>query len=369
MAAGNFSKAKSPDLAIVTAAGSATELTVYLNGGQANFTQGDTYAVGNSATQIVVADFNGDHKPDLAVSVSGGGGGFDVLLGNGNGTFKNPVLYGVATDPNSLAAGDFNGDKKVDLVGVNSQSGGISVLLGKGDGTFQPPQTFYPAKGPVFVASGDFNNDGLSDLVTTNYSSLSIFLSKGDGTFHNPINYIFGSNLGPPIVADVNKDGKLDVVVGVGNPEGLFVLFGNGNGTFRQPVPYDTLPLIYLALGDVNNDGALDILGMAQNDDLTSVMNTAGTRVTLTSSPNPSKAGQPVTFTATVTAGLSGYGTPTGKVDFQWKGHHAAVALKQGKAKLTYAFPTKGDYKVEAPYSGDQTFLPNNSLALVQQVQ
>jgi hypothetical protein len=372
MAAGNFSKAKPLDLAILTAVGSATNLTVYLNDGRANFSEGNTYAVGSAATQVVVADFNGDKKPDLAVSVSGGGGGFDVLLGNGNGTFQNPVLYGLATDPNSLTAGDFNGDKKVDLVGINSQSGGISVLLGNGNGTFQAPQTFYPAIGPVFVASGDFNNDGLWDLVTTNYRSLSIYLSNGDGTFHNPTNYSFGDGLGPPIVADLNKDGKLDIVVGVGGcpcpPFGLVVLFGNGDGTFQKPIHYDTLPFSSLAFGDVNNDGALDILGMAGNDELTSVISTAGTHITLTSSPNPSKVGQPVTFTATVTAGLPGYGAPTGKVEFQWGGHHVAVGLKQGKAKLTYAFQTKGEYKVEAPYLGNLEFLPNGSPVLVQQV-
>jgi hypothetical protein len=372
LAKGSFTKDKPLDLAVLTGDGSASNLTVFLNNGGANFTQGHTYAVGNVATQVVVADFNGDQKADLAVSVNGGGGGFNVLLGNGDGTFQNPVLWGLAIDPNGLAVGDFNGDKKADLVGINSRAGGISVLLGNGDGTFQPPQTFFPAIGPVFVASGDFNGDGLWDLVTTNYKSLSIYLSNGDGTFKTPINYSFGDGLGPPVIADLNKDGKLDIVVGIGGcpcaPYGLVVLFGNGDGTFQKPVSYNTLPLTSLALGDVNNDGALDILGMA-SDELTSVMSTAGTHVSLTSSPNPSKPGQPVTFTATVTAGLIGYGTPTGKVEFKSGSDHVFVQLNQGKAKFTYAIPSKGTYKVEAPYLGDQNFLPNVSPVLVQQVQ
>src|SRR5207244_607253 len=42
----------------------------------------------------------------------------------------------------------------------------------------------------------------------------------------------------------------------------------------------------------------------------------AGTATVVTSAPNPSVFGQPVTFTATVTAVPPGTGTPTGTVTF-----------------------------------------------------
>ncbi|KOG43119.1 vegetative cell wall protein, partial [Streptomyces decoyicus] len=46
----------------------------------------------------------------------------------------------------------------------------------------------------------------------------------------------------------------------------------------------------------------------------TQTVNKAATSTTLTSSPDPSTFGQPVTFTATVAAVPPGVGTPTGSV-------------------------------------------------------
>ena len=92
---------------------------------------------------LVVGDFNGDGKPDLALVTSGGFLQIQptivaILLGNGDGTFRKGVDYSTTgTNSQTVVAGDFNGDGKQDLAGPNF--GGIflpsdiSVLLGKGD--------------------------------------------------------------------------------------------------------------------------------------------------------------------------------------------------------------------------------------------
>ena len=59
-----------------------------------------------------------------------------VILGNGDGTIRTPVMYtNVSCDSTVIA--DVNGDGKPDMV----ISGTLTVLPGNGDGSFQPPIT------------------------------------------------------------------------------------------------------------------------------------------------------------------------------------------------------------------------------------
>ena len=87
---------------------------------------------------ILIADLNGDGKPDL---INDGGDYVGIFLGNGNGTFQKQIAFGLRgggdqrTSSNAAAA-DFNHDGKLDLAVVDS--GYVGVLLGNGDGTFQP---------------------------------------------------------------------------------------------------------------------------------------------------------------------------------------------------------------------------------------
>src|ERR1700675_2226369 len=79
--------------------------------------------------------------------------------------FASPVSYPVANAPTGIVIADFNGDDKLDLAVANSGSGNVSILLGNGDGTFQAAVNFDAAIGsPVSLSTGDFNNDGKTDL-------------------------------------------------------------------------------------------------------------------------------------------------------------------------------------------------------------
>ena len=136
----------------------------------------------HGSMHVAVGDFNGDGKPDLAVTNQSGGPNVTVLLGNGDGTFQPPVDYSVVpsfeptgtqyyTETLGVAVGDFNGDGKLDLA-VGTYSNAVCVLMGNGDGTFQAPVAFesiylYPYSGPVYpfsIAVGDFTGDGKPDL-------------------------------------------------------------------------------------------------------------------------------------------------------------------------------------------------------------
>ena len=97
------------------------------------------------------------------------------------------------------------------------------------------------------------------------------------------------------------------------------------------------------------------------------VVNRASTSTTLTSSKNPSKVGQAVTFTATVTSQFGG--KVNGTVTF----YDGATALKKmfvsgGAASYTTSTLSSGAHTITATYNGSSNF--TGSLAsLTQTVQ
>ncbi len=222
-----------------------------------------SYSSGYYPAPLVVADFNGDGKADLAVA-SHGTTNVDILLGNGDGTFQAPVSYssGGGT-PASLAAGDWNGDGKVDLaVAINGYV--IYVLLGNGDGTFQASTAVCSPCGGTWLASGDFNGDGKTDLVASVSSGSGaaaiVLLGNGDGTFQSPVKYSTPVNGGSFVaVGDINGDGNADFAV-LYAPD-VYVFLGKGDGTFGAAISSAVgTPASGLALADLDGDQKLDLV-------------------------------------------------------------------------------------------------------------
>src|SRR5258708_19006254 len=88
--------------------------------------------------------------------------------------------------------------------------------------------------------------------------------------------------------------------------------------------------------------------------------NKADTTTTVTSSQNPSTLGQPVTFTATVSAVAPGSGTPTGTVTFLDGGSPIGTGtLSGGVATFTTSALAQGNHTITTSYGGDGNFNGN----------
>jgi hypothetical protein len=252
----------------------SSQVTVLLGKGNGTFTvaPGSPFNIGGRANQMVVGDFNGDGKLDLAASEFSGSQ-LSVFLGNGNGSFSAAPgsPYALAGNGASLGVGDFNGDGKLDLVASVYNSGNVYLFLGNGNGTFNaaPGSPFAGGAGSYTGATGDFNNDGKLDFVKSNYTNpnVSVLLGNGAGGLAlapgSPINYAGASQTLAVAVADFNGDGKMDLAVCNYGSNTISILLGNGDGTFTQaagsPIvtasnPYD------IAAADFNGDGKMDLV-------------------------------------------------------------------------------------------------------------
>ena len=126
--AGDFNGDGKLDLA-VTDYGSNTVI-ILLGNGDGTFGLPTTIPVGTQPKSIIAADFNNDGKLDLAVA-NYGDGTITLLLGNGDGTFTpaSDSPYTVGQGPFQLVVADFNGDGKLDLAVANGTDGTVSILL------------------------------------------------------------------------------------------------------------------------------------------------------------------------------------------------------------------------------------------------
>ena len=173
------------------------------------------------ATSLATGDFNG--QTGLVV-VDTYDSFVDVILGNGDGTFKTPVAYSTIdpknpgfTDPYGVVVADFNGDGQPDI--AVGEYAGIAVLLNNGNGTFGTAVYYSDnvdwAIATQGIAAADLNKDKKIDIVLATQLGLVPYLNNGKGVFASQA--LVGTGMADVTlvyIADINGDGKPDLVGG-----------------------------------------------------------------------------------------------------------------------------------------------------------
>jgi hypothetical protein len=255
---GDFNGDGKDDIALLGLNGpSPSIVSIWLSNGDGTFHGGVVGGDTQDPAAMVLGDFNGDGKLDIAVA-NHDAMTVDVLLGNGDGTTPNGVSTSTVSNPAFMAVGDFNGDGKLDLA-VAYTDGRLALMLGNGDGSFQAPTFIKSVSDVQAMTIGDFNNDGKEDLAVLTGDGVSVLLGNGDGTFMSPVHYVAATTVAQLVAADFNGDHRADLAAI--NGDGVTVLASNSDGTLRAPLEYPApyIPGI-LAVGDFNGDGHPDLV-------------------------------------------------------------------------------------------------------------
>jgi hypothetical protein len=234
LAVADFNHDTQPDLAVLDSDGTVSVLINNQAGGFSSLTSlnmvGNT---GQTQTALAVGDFNGDGNMDIVTSSSRGAleTSLNIMLGDGTGAFTGvgggelPFTIPVATPVSAIVVGDFNGDGKADIATADfgTAAGGhtVSLRLGTGAVSFQPPVTVpVPVGGTLeFLAAADFNLDGKLDLITgsastNNANNVTVLLGDGMGGFAGTLNFREFPLPGSVAVGDFNGDGRPDLAFG-----------------------------------------------------------------------------------------------------------------------------------------------------------
>ncbi|HEY1263346.1 MAG TPA: CRTAC1 family protein, partial [Terriglobales bacterium] len=222
---------------------------------------------------------------------------------NGDGTFTDVSKEsGIAAHLGKawgVVAADLNNDGRMDLFVANDTVSNF-LFMNRGKGRFEETgldaDVAYSADGRarsgMGVDAADFNQDGWTDLFVANIDQeiFSLYQNNRDGTFDDQ-SMPLGIGMSTRWMSgwglkffDYDNDGNLDLIQANGFPDDLveefsnqvtykepLLLFHNEGKTFKDvsgqsgPVFGKNFAARGLALGDFNNDGAVDVL-VAVND-------------------------------------------------------------------------------------------------------
>ena len=261
------------------------------------------HTVSIPAGSIAVADFNNDNRPDIAVigNTNNNATNKVAILTNTGSSFTEHAFtaptyftangFGTGADfIDKLVVGDFNGDRRIDLAYIDActqcsvSEEELFILANTTSGWV--PKMPTGGTGSEGVTAADIDGDGLTDLVIpfagchTPCVGVSVIYFKKDFTVASTQSLdVLDSGEGPTpyqvVVGDFNNDGIADIA-GYSSggtdqnfnqlPPGIMMWTGAGNRTFhnlkyyKQPNPPAQLNSLYTAAGFLDKNSSRDLV-------------------------------------------------------------------------------------------------------------
>jgi hypothetical protein len=228
---------------------------------------------------LAVADLDGDGRLDL-VSANTGGDSLSVFFQTASGSFgaaPDVTIQGIPVvapmvQPVAVAILDADRDGDLDLVSANRGSNNLVLALQTTPRSFAVnPPALGGLSAPSEVVAGDLNGDGRPDLVcaSTGGNKVAVFFQNALGLYNTTPSLVLGdgTTLGPRSVAlgDLEGDGDIDIVGANQTTSNLAVFLQAAPGSFPAAPsftlggPAQTKSPLAVVVADLNGDGALDI--------------------------------------------------------------------------------------------------------------
>jgi len=199
----------------------------------ANFAPRFNLTSGNGPVGTIIADLDGDGKPDMAIA-DGNSHTISIYRNiSTNGTLTpgsfgpRVVLPGVVgtTTPYLIVAADVDGDGRLDLVTTEVSANLVSVFRNLAtpgslsSNSFAPRVSFSVGSGPRALAVADLDGDGRPEIVSANYGSSTVSILRNvsspgqisSNSFAPRLDLPTGSGTHGLALADLDGDGKPDI--------------------------------------------------------------------------------------------------------------------------------------------------------------
>lgn len=266
--------------------GSPQPLLVFLNDGDANFTNVSSEAVAGFSgrlRQVAIGDIDDDGDLDIYAPDGWAGSTDAMFINQGDGTFIDEAeirLPAGQAYAGAVRFGDLDGDGDLDLFiadGYGQGSGYVGVarvLLNDGTGVFTDAsdglptnhQGYDPDDVDLFDFDGDFD---LDVLINMHSGKSSLWRNEGDGTFTDVTDqWVAQPSQGfhyNPGVCDIDGDGDLDVWTdNMASSYTEQLAINDGDGTFTDETNARVSGNISMAddngvaCADVDGDGDFD---------------------------------------------------------------------------------------------------------------
>jgi len=214
----------------------------------------------------VVADFNGDDKPDIT-SVARFFSAEGDLQVHINASEPDSIIFetmdlGLRVFGNP-GTGDFDGDGDMDIVVIESVNSQIVILLNSGDESFE---TKVQSSEIAFnFLTSDMDGDGDIDIVSLARDDNKAYLMLNDGTGEFTTTQLISEDeLFTFEIGDIDGDNDVDVIFGFDNffDRKIILLENQGDATFVESIITDSGQgsLENLQMVDLNKDGFNDVI-------------------------------------------------------------------------------------------------------------